>query len=125
MHIMLLCMNWLTACKTQRNHFHSVYTVLLRFRLEGFRLVWGTKLRKDMPQSERTVRMVRKHDQKGLDERHLFPRRMLKGKHDESLQISKRPLHRQVEKAVFPAHGRYIRCKLQQGSFRLDIFLSC
>ena len=66
----------------------------------------------------------RKRDQKGLNELHLFPRRTLKGKHDESLQTCKKPLHKQVEKAVSPARGRYIRCKLQQGSFTLGIFLS-
>lgn len=80
-----------------------------------------------MARWERTGRMARHLESMtntSLSELHLFPRRMLNVKHDERLQVAKRPLHRQVEKAVFPAHGKYMRCKLQQGSFRLGIFLS-
>lgn len=46
---------------------------------------------------------------KNWPQRHMFPRRMLKGKHDEGLQTGKKTSHRQVEKAGFPALGRYVR----------------
>lgn len=61
-----------------------------------------------VPVREGTVKMKRDEEnmtKKKINELHLFPSRMLEGKHDRSLQICKRPLHRQVEKAVFPAHG--------------------
>lgn len=98
-HIVLLGVTWLKPWRTQGNHFHSVCTGQLRVQLG----------RKDMSQLERSVGMPR--GLKTWPKRHMFIRRMLKGKHDEGLQTCKRTSHWQVEKAGFPALGRDVRHK--------------
>lgn len=116
------CYVWTGLCLIRHKGTVSVQsTALLRFWLEVLCLAWERHgpVREDSENDKRS----RKCDQKGLNEPHLFLRWMVTGKHDENLQICKKPLHRQAEKAVFPAHGRNTRCKLQQRSFSLGIFL--